>query len=205
MESILNREYISIEIVSDLWNFFKEKTNLAKDLTIDVYQEEDEHFGVEYFLNECGNYEFDCLILPYYCYLYEEEEMDIRTVLKAKYNFDMFTHIKGLTYGINDIVFSIFHEFGHLHQYFTTMSEEFHDLTYEYQYGLAQLSKMKDKIENEIQLQYYYRDLAQEKYADTIAIGLIKKYEKELYELLKKYNVGYEDEMIYPCGNYFEI
>lgn len=202
---VLNREYISVEIVADLWNFFKEKTNLDKDLTIDVFQSEDEHFGIEYFLNECGYYEFESLILPYYCCLYDEEEMDIRNVLKTKYNFDMFTYIKGLTYGINDIVFSIFHEFGHLHQYLTTTSEEFYDLTYEYQFGLAELNKMEDKIENEIQLQYYYRELFQEKYADTVAIGLIKKYEKELYELLKKYNVGYEDEMVYPYGNYFEI
>jgi hypothetical protein len=56
---VLNREYISVEIVADLWNFFKEKTNLDKDLTIDVFQSEDEHFGIEYFLNECGYYEFD--------------------------------------------------------------------------------------------------------------------------------------------------
>ena len=203
MESTLNREYISVEIVSDLWNFFKEKTNLDKDLTIDVFQSEDEHYGIEYFLNECGNYEFECLILPYYCYLYDEDEMDIRNILKAKYNFDMFTYIKGLTYGINDIVFSLFHEFGHLHQYFTTMPEEFHKLTYEYQYGLAELGKLKEKGFE--QIQYQYRNLPQEKYADTIAILLIRKYEKELYELLKKYNVGYEEEMVCPSGEYFEI
>ena len=205
ISSILNREYISEEIIVDLWNFFKEKMHLDKDMSLVCYQDEDEHFGLEYVLNEGGFYNVDCLVIPYYCYLDDEEELDIRNALKIKYNFDMFTHIKGLTNGINDIVFSIFHEFGHLHQYLTTDDEEFLDLIYEYRFALAELNKMENKMDNITQLQYYYREIGQEKYADTIAIGLIKKYERELYELLKKYNVGYEDEMVCPCGNYFEI
>lgn len=205
MECVLGREYISSEIVTDLWNFFKEKMNLDKNMTLVCYQDEDESFGIEYILNEGGFYEFDSLILPYYCYLYNEEEELIRRILKDKYNFDMFTHIKGLTYGINDIVFSLFHEFGHLYQYLTTNEEEFADLAHQYQFGLAELNKKVSKIENVLQIEYYYRELEQEKYADTVAIGLIRKYNRELYELLKKYNVGDEFEMVSLCGEYFEI
>ena len=194
---------ISKELVRDLFIFLKEKNYIPMDFNLVCFQSEDEEFGLDYSKDFNGCFKLDQLVLPYTLEIEEDGEEYLREVIKSNYNFDIFNHFKNLSNCLNDIVFSIMHEMGHLHQYLNNTKEEFLRSCQNYTVQLKAVN-LYSKFMNDRELEYQYRKIHQEKYADTFAIGVLKQYKNELEELLKKYDNNEEIE-IEMFGEFFEI
>ncbi len=197
--------YIDKELVKDLYNFLQVNDLIPKGYTITCFQAEDEDFGLEYVKQGDFDeyYELEKLNLPYYINVKCKEEKNLRSILKEMYDIDIFNHFDGINKELNDITFSILHEFGHLYEYLTSTKDEFYKSAKMYAQQLN-IVHMFDGYVDTKDLQIRYRGIKQERLADIFAINIMKTYKKELEELLEKYNNGSYEE-VNRFGEFFEI
>lgn len=197
--------YIDKELVKDLYNFLKFNDLMPKDYILTCFQSEDEDFGLEYIKQGDFDeyYELEKLSLPYYINTKTKEEKNLRNIIKEMYDVDIFNHFDGINKGLNDIAFSILHEFGHLYEYLTSTRDDFYNSTREYAQQLNIVGMFGGYI-NMDDLQLRYRGIKQERYADRFAINIMKVYKRELEKLLEKYNNGSYEE-VDDFGEFYEI